>query len=255
MSESQCAVLSLCQVVQRLSFFLSLSLALSALSPRVKLSLEQGLSLFQDETGVCWMSGGLSHAAILLPGLMYHGGVGRVEGWSEGTQETSKQREAQSTPCTKHGPAITMADVIWYPKHVARVAGQFEVDPGHTCAKGDDAARPCQKERVRHNSNPFPSPLMHHFATFPLSESSLPLCGESGNCSLCKVHLTSHEEEKSGDILHQIMLLTAAQHAYDPAEQDDGYGHAYEAGSHPLEVCKEEWRRVLLGAWYKACKS
>lgn len=34
------------------------------------------------------------------------------------------------------------------------------------------------------------------------------------------------------------MLLTAAQHAYDPAEQDDGYGHAYEAGSHPLQVCR-----------------
>lgn len=34
------------------------------------------------------------------------------------------------------------------------------------------------------------------------------------------------------------MLLTAAQHAYDPAEQDDGNGHAYEADSHPLEVCK-----------------
>lgn len=36
------------------------------------------------------------------------------------------------------------------------------------------------------------------------------------------------------------MLLTAAQHAYDPAEQDDGYGHAYETGSHPLEVCKAQ---------------
>ena len=30
------------------------------------------------------------------------------------------------------------------------------------------------------------------------------------------------------------MLLAAAQHAYDPAEQDDGDGHAYEAGGHPL---------------------
>lgn len=59
---------------------------------------------------------------------------------------------------------------------------------------------------------------------------------------LCKVHLTSHEEEESGDILHQIMLLTAAQHAYDPAEQDDGDGHADETGGHPLEVCAgERW--------------
>lgn len=52
-------------------------------------------------------------------------------------------------------------------------------------------------------------------------------------------HLTSHEEEKSGDILHQIMFLAAAQHAYDPAEQDDWHGHAYETGGHPFEICKD----------------
>lgn len=56
-------------------------------------------------------------------------------------------------------------------------------------------------------------------------------------------HLTSHEEEKSSDILHQIMLLTAAQNADDPAEQDDGDRHAYETGSHPLQVCKEHDRK------------
>lgn len=39
------------------------------------------------------------------------------------------------------------------------------------------------------------------------------------------------------------MLLTAAQHAYDPAEQDYGYGHAHEAGGHPLEVCKAHGTR------------
>lgn len=93
------------------------------------------------------MSGGLSHAAVLRPGLVHHRGVWRVEGRSECTQETSQQREAQSTPSTKHGPAVTMADVLRYPKHVAGVAGQFEVDPSHTCAKGDDAARPCQRGR------------------------------------------------------------------------------------------------------------
>lgn len=36
------------------------------------------------------------------------------------------------------------------------------------------------------------------------------------------------------------MLLTAAQHAYDPAEQDDGDGHAYETGGHPFEICKDD---------------
>lgn len=79
---------------------------------------------------------------------------------------------------------------------------------------------------------------MHHFSSFSLIKTLLPLCGDSGQSSLCKVHLTSHEEEKSSDVLHQIMLLTAAQHSYDPPEQDDGYGHAYEAGRHPLQVCK-----------------
>lgn len=90
---------------------------------------------------------GLSHAAVLLPGLVHHGGVWGVQGRSEGTQEASQQREAQPAPRTKHGPAVTVADVLWYPKHVARVAGQFKVDPGHTCAKGDYAARPCRRER------------------------------------------------------------------------------------------------------------
>lgn len=60
-----------------------------------------------------------------------------------------------------------------------------------------------------------------------------------------KEHLTSHEEEKSGDILHEIMLLAAAQHAYDPAEQDDGDGHADETGRHPLEVCTDS--RAMAG--------
>lgn len=41
------------------------------------------------------------------------------------------------------------------------------------------------------------------------------------------------------------MLLTAAQHAYDPAEQDDGDGHADETGRHPLEVCTDS--RAMAG--------
>lgn len=135
-----------------------------------------------------WYARGLSHTAVLLSGLVHRTGLWGVEGGSECAQEASQQREAQSTPRTKHGPAVTMTDVLWYAKHVARIAGQFKVDSGHTRAKGDYAARP------------------------------------------------SHEEEKSGDILHQIVVLTAAQSAYDPAEHDDGYGHSYETGSHPLEM-------------------
>ena len=93
------------------------------------------------------MSRCTSHAAVLLPGLVSHGGVWRVQGRGEGAQKPSQQREAQSTPSAKHGPAVTVADVLWYPEHVAGIAGQFEVDAGHTCAKGDYAARPCRRER------------------------------------------------------------------------------------------------------------
>lgn len=98
-----------------------------------------------------------------------------------------------------------------------------------------------KRNKNRHGSNLFPSHLEHHFTT-----TLLPPCGDPRYCSLCKDQLTSHEKEKSGHILHQIMLLTAAQHAYNPAEQDDGYGHAYEAGSHPLEVCTGEVAAFVL---------
>lgn len=98
------------------------------------------------------MCGGLSDAAVLLPGLVHHRGVWRVEGRSECAQETGQQCEAQSTPRTKHGPAITVTDVLRYAKHVARIAGQFKVDPSHTCAKRDYAACPCQRGREEKNS-------------------------------------------------------------------------------------------------------
>lgn len=142
MSESQGAVLSLspCPSCAK-------ALSLSAPSPCVKsVPTKTGApSPFQGETGVC----GLSHAAVLLPGLVRYGGVRGVQGRSQGAQEAGQQREAQSTPRAKHGPAVTVADVLRYAEHVARVAGQFEVDPRHTRAKGDYAARPCQRERDR----------------------------------------------------------------------------------------------------------
>lgn len=187
-----------------------------------------------------WYARGLSHTAVLLSGLVHRTGLWGVEGGSECAQEASQQREAQSTPRTKHGPAVTMTDVLWYAKHVARIAGQFKVDSGHTRAKGDYAARPCQRARMKQVSNPIWSP---RFDAPRLIKTTPPLCGESGQCSLCKELLTSHEEEKSGDILHQIVVLTAAQSAYDPAEHDDGYGHSYETGSHPLEICKKKKKK------------
>lgn len=87
-----------------------------------------------------------SHAAILLPGFVRHGGVRGVQGRGEGAQEASQQREAQSTPGAEHGPAIPVADVLRYPEHVARVAGQFEIDASHARAQGDYAACSCQKQ-------------------------------------------------------------------------------------------------------------
>lgn len=69
-----------------------------------------------------------------------------------------------------------------------------------------------------------------------------------GTALRAQAALTSHEEEKSSNVLHQIMLLTAAQHAYDPAEQDDGDGHADETRRHPLEVCKRAQQHKI-PAW------
>lgn len=85
---------------------------------------------------------GPSHAAVLLSGLVSHRGVWGVEGRSQRAQEACQQCEAQSTPSAKHGPAVTVTDILWYTKHVAGIAGQFEVDPSHACAEGDYAACP-----------------------------------------------------------------------------------------------------------------
>lgn len=85
---------------------------------------------------------GPSHAAVFLSGLVRHRGVRGVKGRGQRAQETSQQREAQPTPRTEHGPAVAVTDVLWDSKHVAGIAGQFKVDPGHACAEGDYAARP-----------------------------------------------------------------------------------------------------------------
>lgn len=197
------------------------------------------------------MCGGVSHTAVLLPGLVHHGGVWRVERRSQCTQEASQQRQAQSTPSTKHGPAVTVTDVLWYSKHVAGVAGQFKVDPSHTCAQGDNAACPWRKRKKNksHDSGsifiPSDASSCHSLLN---KDTCCPSVGTRGG-ALYTQHLTSHEEKKSGHILHQIMFLAAAQHAYDPAKQDDGHGHAHKTCRHPLEVCKapKGQRQCLLG--------
>lgn len=101
------------------------------------LSLNQGSSPCRDEAGVCRLrpSGRLSHAAILLPRLVHHWGLRRIQGGGQCAQEASQQRQTQAAPRAEHGPAVSVADVLGDPEHVARVAGQLEVDPGHARAE------------------------------------------------------------------------------------------------------------------------
>lgn len=49
---------------------------------------------------------------------------------------------------------------------------------------------------------------------------------------ICALSLTSHEEEEASHILHQASVPAAAQHADDPAEEDDGHRHAHETCRH-----------------------
>lgn len=77
----------------------------------------------------------LSHAAVLLPRLVHHGCLRRVQGGGQRAQEAGQQRQAQSAPRTEHGPAVSVADVLGDAEHVARVAGQLEVDAGHARAE------------------------------------------------------------------------------------------------------------------------
>lgn len=128
----------------------------------------------------------LSHAAILLSGFVHHRGVRGVQGRGEGAQEASQQREAQSTPSAEHGPAVTVADVLRYPKHVARVAGEFKIDASHACAQGDYAAGSCQSRaqvRFQQQQQTFPPHLARHFTTV-VSSATLPLRGDRGYCAL-----------------------------------------------------------------------
>lgn len=134
-SESRCALFPLCQVCAKALW-----------TPE---SLGEAVSSNRAHRGR--LRHRLSHAAVLLPGLVHHGGVWGVQRRGEGTQETSQQCKAQTTPGAEHGPAVTVADVLRYPEHVAGVAGEFKIDASHACAQGDYAACSCQsKAQARH---------------------------------------------------------------------------------------------------------
>lgn len=167
-SESKCPGLPLCQAMWRLPLLWV---------PGWNCLLNRARHCFTDETGVCLVCCGLSHTAVLLSGLVHRTGLWGVEGRSECAQEASQQCEAQSTPRTKHGPAVTMTDVLWYAEHVARIARQFKVDSGHTRAKGDNAARPCERARMKEKkqvSNPVWS-LMRRYSALINKDHTAPL--------------------------------------------------------------------------------
>lgn len=89
----------------------------------------------------------MSHGSVLLPRFVGRRASGRAQGGSQSAEEASQQCEAEAPPGTKHGPTIAMANVFREAVHVARVAGQLEVDSCHTCAQGDDATCSCVGRR------------------------------------------------------------------------------------------------------------
>lgn len=59
----------------------------------------------------------------------------------QSAEETSNKCQTQTTPGAEHGPAVTVAYIIWEDEYVAWVAGKFKIDTGHASAQGDDAKR------------------------------------------------------------------------------------------------------------------
>ncbi|KAG9331261.1 hypothetical protein JZ751_019561 [Albula glossodonta] len=106
-----------------------------------------------------------------------------LNGGGQGAEEASNEGEPQAPPGAEHGPAIPMTDVIWQPIQVAWVAGQLEVDAGHTVVW-------VLNRRDKQYSE-----------------------GEQQyGC------LTSHEKEQASHILHEAAAPAAAQHTNEPAE-------------------------------------
>jgi len=58
------------------------------------------------------------------------------------------------------------------------------------------------------------------------------------------VSLTSHQEEQSRHILHQLVVFPAAQQSNRPAEHNDGHSHADKTCSHPLQICTDPWGKT-----------
>lgn len=70
--------------------------------------------------------------------------LGTMQRGRQSAQKASQQRQTQTAPRAKHGPAVPVTDVLWQPVQVARVPRELEVNASHTCAQGNDAAGACE---------------------------------------------------------------------------------------------------------------
>lgn len=81
----------------------------------------------------------LTHCAVFLPGFGAGGAWDWLNGGSQRAEEASDKRQAQATPGTEHGPAVTMADVVWEAVQVARIARKLKINSRYAGAQRDDA--------------------------------------------------------------------------------------------------------------------
>lgn len=90
-----------------------------------------------------------AHCSVLHAGLGTGGTRwrGRLNRRCQGAEEPSYKGQPQSSPGTKHGPAVTVAYVIREAKQVTWVAREFEVDASHARAKRNDAEGTSHKEK------------------------------------------------------------------------------------------------------------
>lgn len=91
----------------------------------------------------------LTHCAVFLPGFEAGGAWDRLNGGSQRAEEAGDERQAQATPGAEHGPAVTVADVVWEAVQVARIAGKLKIDSCYTGAQRDDAERAWEKKKIK----------------------------------------------------------------------------------------------------------
>lgn len=89
----------------------------------------------------------LAHCPIFRSWFGAVGPGDRLDGRGQGAEEARDQSETQAPPCTKHWPAIAMADVVGKSVQVSGVSGELEVDSSHARAQWNDAEGSWKKEK------------------------------------------------------------------------------------------------------------